>query len=161
MIKHGKIYPIIGERIPHSHLDPIKKHVTRGIADSKEKLVLEPLACDVKGAKKYNGQQCVIAKCLTRTMHPEAVAVGRSMAFVVVDGLAIRFVLPSASRKAVEEFDTRGRVKRAPIILNPVNKMWRLRTKRAARPKRLNIGAHSKSRIKKIGVRAVGGGIFL
>jgi len=161
MIKHGKIHQVVEPHTPHSHLDPIKEFVTKGIADAKEALVLEPMACDIKGAKRFNGQQCVIAKALTRTLKPQAVAVGRSLAFVVIDGLALRFALPTASRKAVEEFDERGRVKRAPIELRPVCRSQKLRVKRAPRPRPENALRHADKprRSRKFGVRAVGGGI--
>src|SRR5260221_12049570 len=108
MVKHGKIYKIGS---PHKqHLSPIMGYVTKGVADAVEDIALQPQACDARGAKQFDSQQCVIAKCLSRTLHPQAVAVGRSLAYVVFDGLAIRFAVPAASRRVVEEFDTRGRV---------------------------------------------------
>lgn len=161
MLKHGPVHKMYGtgSAHSHSHLDPIKDFVTKGVADSRQRIVLQPMACDVKGAKKHSGQQCVIARALNRTLKPQAVAVGRSMAFVVVNGLAVRFSLPKASTKVVDEWDEYGRVKKAPIELHPVAPSQKLRAKKAA-PSREVTGAKRK-RMKKIGVRAVGGGIAL
>ena len=156
MIKHGKIYPIHG--IAKSHLKPIAEFVTKGVADSKENITLTPKACDVKGAKRFNGQECVIAKALTRTLKPQAVAIGRSTAFAVFNGLAVRFLVPKASRLLVEEFDQRGRARSAPIDLCAPFKSQRIRAKKVGG----NTGpAHQKkkSRMRPYGVRAVGGGI--
>lgn len=158
MIKHGKIHPIIAERIPHSHLDPIKEFITKGIADARETVVLQPQACDVRGAKRHNGQQCVIAKALQRVHKPQAVAVGRSLAYVVFNGLAIRFKMPDASRKVIEEFDSRGRVRVAPIELRVVEPSWRLRAKRVPRVK-TGRKTQTRARTKRLGVRAIGGGV--
>lgn len=163
MIKHGKIFPFHSStgKAP-SHLSPIKHLVTKGIADAKEKIVLQPLACDVKGAKRHNGQQCVIAKALTRTLHPQAVAVGRSLAYVVFDGLAIRFQLPAASRALVEEFDERGRARNAPVELLAITKSWKLRKPQSVdlrQRDRSKEDGPKKSRVRKYGVRAAGGGV--
>lgn len=155
MIDHGKIYKVGS---PHKqHLSPIMGYVTKGIADAAESITLQPQACDVRGAKQFDAQQCVIAKCLTRILHPQAVAVGRSLAYAVFDGLAIRFAVPGASRKVVEEFDRRGRVVRAPIVLLAVPPSWRIGSLRAAGYKR----GGTKRRMKKLNVRAVGGGIVM
>lgn len=160
MIKHGPIQKL--ERKGQgfnftSHLEPIKEFVTRGIADAKEKIILQPQACDVRGAKKFDGQQCVIAKALKRTMKPQAVAVGRSLAYVVMDGLAIRFRMPTGAQKVVEEFDSRGRVRNAPIELSTIFKSWKLQAKRR-QLSRANGKTH-KRRTKKLQVRAIGGGV--
>lgn len=159
MLKHGKIHKVVDAHVPHSHLDPVKEFITKGIADAKEPIVLEPQACDIRGAKRFNGQQCVIANALTRTLKPQAVAVGRALAFVVIDGLALRFSLPAASRKVVEEFDERGHVKRAPIELRPVCQSQRLRAQRAPRPKKSRDEPVKRARTKRVGVRAIGGGV--
>jgi hypothetical protein len=158
MIKHGKIYPLNGH---HSHLDPIREFVTKGVADAKEKIVLEPRACDVRGAKRFNGQQCVIAKALTRTAKPEAVAIGRNAAFAVFDGLAIRFAVPAKSREVVEEFDEKGRVRKVPIELVPADKGNRLHKRQGVRGLRTREGMEPNRRkyVKRYGVRAVGGGV--
>lgn len=158
MIKHGKIHPIQVRGRPNSHLAPILKFITKGVADAKEAIVLQPQVCDVKGAKRHNSQQCVIARAFNRVLKPQAVAVGRSLAFAVFDGLAVRFTMPNASRKMVEEFDQRGRARIAPIHLNPVNKTWRLGNPRKAASGKKD-GSRPTKRYKKIGVRAVGGGI--
>jgi hypothetical protein len=158
MIKHGKIHPLKTTGRPNSHLEPIMKFITKGVADARESIRLQPQSCDVKGAKRYNGQQCVIAKAFTRTLKPEAVAIGRSLAYAVFKGLAIRFAVPASSRKLVEEFDQRGRVHLAPITLSKVNPAWRLGgddRNRAHKPPTSTIV----KRTKKIGIRAVGGGI--
>lgn len=163
MIKHGKINKSYGRQLvgTNSHLRPIREFVTKGVADALEGITLMPLACDVKGAKRLNPQQCVIARALSRVLKPEAVVVGRSMAFVVLDGLAVRFQVPMAAREAIEEFDTRGRVHRAPIALKPVPPSQRL-TDRARYPEtritRIKDGPKIK-RMKRLGVRAVGGGV--
>ncbi len=157
MVKHGKVYKIYGHH--KQHLSPIMGYVTKGIADATESLTLQPQACDVRGAKRYDAQQCVIAKCLSRHLHPEAVAIGRSLAYAVFDGLAIRFSVPAASRKVVEEFDERGRVVRAPIVLSVVPPSWSIKSFRKG-------GGHghggvAKRRMKKLNVRAVGGGVVM
>lgn len=157
MIKHGRIYKFENNRGSKQHLDPIKKFVTKGIADSKEKVVLKPQACDVKGARRHNPQQCVIAKCASRVLKPDAVAIGRSLAYLVFDGLAVRFYVPPISRRLVEEFDTVGRVRSLPIQLNPIFDSWKL----GSRPSGSSKTKPSKKplkRARKIGVRAVGGG---
>jgi hypothetical protein len=159
VIKHGPIHPFRGKGLSASHLDPIKDFVTRGIADAKEKIVLKPMACDVKGAKRYNGQQCVIAKALHRTLKPEAVAVGRSLAYAVFRGLAIRFRLPAASRQLVEEFDTKGRARSAPVELLDINPTWRLKNPGRGESKPRKKSSVKRARTKKYGVRAVGGGV--
>lgn len=158
MIKHGKIHPILEAHVPHSHLDPIKKFITKGIADARENLVLQTQACDVKGAKRHNSQMCVIAKCLKRTHRPQAVAVGRSLAYAVFNGLAIRFSLPQASRELVKEFDQRGRARNAQISLHAPCKSWKLRADVRPRNAKKKKGG-TRSRTKPYGVRAVGGGI--
>lgn len=158
MVKHGKIYPVYG---PHKqHLSPIMGYVTKGIADATESLTIHPVGADVRKAKRYDAQQCVIAKCLARELHPQAVAIGRSLAYAVFDGLAIRFSIPNASRKTIEEFDERGHVVRAPITLAAVPPSHTLP---ALRKKRGPPGKHSgeQRRVKKINVRAVGGGIVM
>lgn len=157
MVKHGKVYKVYGHH--KQHLSPIMGYVRKGIADAVESITLQPEACDIRGAKRFDGQQCVIARCLNRRLHPQAVAVGRSLAYAVFNGLAIRFVMSNASRRAVEEFDERGRVVRAPIVLGavPVSQtLARLRTKGGDGKKTGN-----KRRAKKIQVRAVGGGIVM
>lgn len=164
MIKHGKIHQFYGHSTAseHSHLEPIKKHVTKGIADAREKVILQPLACDVRGAKKFDGQQCVIAKALSRVHKPQAVAVGRSVAYAVFDGLAVRFKVPEASRHLIEEFDSSGRVRKAPIELHPIQKSWRLGSQsRSGNKPRKAASSKQKRRspTKKYGVRAIGGGI--
>ena len=163
MIKHGKVHPIKkggNDGKTPSHLMPILKFVTKGIADAREKIVLQPQACDVKGAQRFNGQQCVIAKAFTREYHPKAVSVGRSLAYAVFNGVAVRFRVPTASRHLVEEFDASGKVKKAPIVLERINPSWNLTKQRArkkvAKPKYLK--AKTK-RATKFGVRAIGGGI--
>lgn len=161
MIKHGPIQQIKDTGISKATLLPIRSFITRGIADAKEGIALQPLACDVKGAKRFNGQQCVIARVLNRTMHPQAVAVGRSVAYAVFDGLAVRFQVPIASRRLVEEFDTRGKASNAPGSLTTVCKSWKL-TKRITAPKKhkKKVG-QKRSRIKHIGVRAAIGGMII
>lgn len=163
MIKHGKIHKLFGraKANTHSHLDPIKKFVTKGITDAKEPIVLQPMACDVRGARRFDGQQCVIAKALTRIHKPQAVAVGRSFAYAVFDGLAVRFQVPIASRRLIEEFDSSGRVRKAPIELRAVHPSLRLRLKRQSPDKRKrDLEAEPKrKRARRYGVRAIGGGI--
>lgn len=161
MIKHGKVHKLYGKSTGgnHSHLEPIREFITKGIADASEKVVIHPLACDVKGAKRYDGQQCVIARALTRTMHPQAVAVGRSLAFVVFKGLAIRFRVPAASKKLVEGFDQRGRVRNAPVELCAINPAWSLHKQQSKRKPRVHTAKQPRRRMKRYGVRAIGGGI--
>lgn len=163
MIKHGKVHQLFGgaKANTHSHLDPIKEFVTKGIADAKEPVVIQPLACDVRGAKRFNGQQCVIAKCLTRTHKPQAVAVGRAFAYAVFNGLAIRFMVPVASRRLIEEFDQHGRVRKAPIELHAVVPSLRLRKKAQSPDARTRDQKNEpkRSRVRKYGVRAIGGGV--
>ncbi len=160
-VKHGRIHPLVrngaGFSFP-SHLDPIKDFITKGIADAKEGITLQPRACDVRGAKRFDGQQCVIAKALRRTLHPQAVAVGRSLAYVVVNGLAIRFRMPPASKRLVEEFDSQGRVRKAPIELCSINPAWSMTKMRTARTNKPNRAGKTKRRAKKYEVRAIGGG---
>lgn len=158
-IKHGKIYSIDKKQAIRTHLGPIKELVTRGIADAHESITLQPKACDIKGAKRHNGQHCVIAKALQRTLHPQAVAVGRSLAYVVVEGLAIRFIVPKASRKLIEEFDQRGKASVAPVTLSAVNPTWKMSAMRARRPKKQSGAVTKRARTKSLGVRAIGGGI--
>lgn len=158
--KHGKVHQYYGNGKvgANSHLEPILRYVTKGVADAKENIVLEPKACDVKGAKRFNGQQCVIARALTREHKPQAVAIGRSLAYAVFDGLAVRFEVPMSSRKVIEEFDAEGRVRRAPILLQAVRKEWALRKKGHAKTSRS--GPYKKrASTQKFGVRCVGGGM--
>ena len=159
MIKHGKIHPLRTRGRPNSHLEPILKFITKGVADARETVQLQPQACDVKGAKRHNGQQCVIAKAFTRVHKPQAVAIGRSLAFAVFNGLAIRFVVPADSRKLVEEFDQRGRARLAPITLSKVNPSWHLGGDDRKRTPTHKRTGEKRQRTKKIGVRAVGGGV--
>lgn len=159
MIKHGKIYPLRTRGRPNSHLAPIMKFITKGVADAKESITLQPQACDVKGAKRYNGQQCVIAKAITRVHRPQAVAIGRSLAFVVFDGLAIRLRVPAASRKLAEEFDQRGRARLAPVKLEHMNPSWKLGGDGRTRTTKPNRTGEKRTRTKKIGVRVAGGGM--
>lgn len=156
MIKYGKIYKVVGHH--KQHLSPIMGYVTRGVADAIESVTLESQSCDVRGAERLNPQQCVIAKCLNRSLHPQAIAIGRSLAYAVFDGLAIRFSVGDAARKVIEEFDERGRVVRAPIVLSVPPRSQRLRALRAGGKGR-NPGL--KRRMKKLNVRAVGGGIVM
>lgn len=151
-IKHGKVYKVYPRH--RQHLTPIMKYVRRGLADAKEPIVLQPEACDVRGAKKYNGQQCVVARCLNRLLKPEAVAVGRAMAYAVFDGLAIRFFVNTSARRAVEEFDEKGRVKRAPIVLAAVPKSQLIQNNRRRGGTERSTGKHR----RKFGIRAIGGG---
>lgn len=157
MVKHGKIYKIYGNH--KQHLSPIMGYVTEGVADATESVTLEPQACDVRGAERFNPQQCVIAKCLNRSLHPQAIAIGRSLAYAVFDGLAIRFVVRNAARKVVEEFDERGRVVRAPIVLSVPPRSQKLRAPYTGGNRGRNPGL--KRRMKKLNVRAVGGGIVM
>lgn len=160
-IKHGKIHPFQKPGVSRSHLDPIAKYVTKGVCDARESVVIEPQACDVKGAKRFNGQQCVIAKALTRIHKPEAVAVGRAFAYIVQDGLAIRFKLTKFATKVVEEFDQRGRARNVPIELGPVPKNLHFGKKKqsADTRKTRDPSAPKKKRMKRIGVRSIGGGM--
>lgn len=159
-IKHGKLYPLHGKGHGNtpSHLDPIEHHITRGITDAHESITLQPKACDVKGAKRFNGQSCVIAKALKRVLHPQAVAVGRTLAYVVVNGLAFRFQVPLSSRKLIEEFDTRGKASLAPVELRRVNKSWEIKNNRSAGqgPRKRKGGTRKHL---KYSVRAIGGGV--
>lgn len=159
MIKHGPIYKVDATGISKSHLEPIMAFVTRGIADAKEKITLTPQACDVKGAKRFNGQQCVIARCLTRSMKPQAVAVGRSLAYAVFKGVAVRFRVPPASQKLVEEFDQRGRARSAPFDLSPIFSSWKLGAQRNVRKTAKKKNPVKRVHTKQMGVRAAGGGI--
>jgi hypothetical protein len=156
VIKHGKIYSIHSKML--KNLKPIQKYITKGIADSRENFVLEPLACDMRGSKRYDTGQCVIARGLKRVLHPEAVAVGRSNAVVVVEGLAIRFTIPKRSRDLVDEFDQRGKVKKAPIVLMAVTKSWRIG---AGKHKARGSKIPKQTRSRKYGVRAAGGGMVV
>jgi hypothetical protein len=159
MIKHGKIHPLKTTGRPNSHLEPIMKFITKGVADARESIKLQPQVCDVKGAKRYNGQQCVIAKAFTRALKPQAVAIGRSLAFAVFNGLAVRFVVPASSRKRLEEFDQKGRVHLAPITLCKVNPTWRLGEDVRKRTKDFVRTGTIRPRTRKLGVRAIGGGV--
>lgn len=161
MIKHGPIQTYYHrshkDALIKSHLEPISKFVTKGIADATQSITLDLQKCDVKGAKRFDGQKCVIAKALTRVFKPDAVAVGRSRAYVVIKGLAIRFNTASASQKTLEEFDDRGRAHLIPVKLLKVCKSQRLGSKQkthtdADKPVK-------RARARKIGVRAAGGGI--
>lgn len=152
MIKHGKVYKVYTRH--RQHLTPIMKYVRRGLADAKEDVILQPESSDVRWAKKYNGQQCVIARCLNRLFKPEAVAVGRALAYAVFDGLAIRFFVNTSARKAVEEFDDKGRVKRAPIVLRAVPKSQLIQVNRRRGGTGRSTGKHR----RKFGIRAIGGG---
>lgn len=158
MIKHGKIHPLESRGRPNSHLEPIRKYITKGVADARESIKLQPQVCDVKGAKRFNGQQCVIAKAFTRVYKPKAIAIGRSLAYAVFNGVAVRFVVPIDSRKLVEEFDQRGRARLAPITLSKVNPSWHLGGDNRKRTPKFTKG-EKRSRVKKIGVRAIGGGV--
>lgn len=161
MIKHGKIYKVSKTHMT-TYLAPIMEFVTKGVADAKEKVVLSPKACDVRGAQRFNAQMCVIARNLTRERKPEAVSVGRTLAYAVFDGLAIRFRMPHASRAAAEMFDQSGRVKRAHIELWPINKTWLLRTKQRGSGRRSGAKKGPKlERARRWGVRAIGGGVVL
>lgn len=154
MVKHGKVYKAYTSH--RQHLTPIMKYVKRGLADAKEDIVLQPQREDARGARRYNGQRCVIAKCINRQLKPEAVAVGRSLAYAVFNGLAVRFFVSSKARKTVEEFDERGHVKRAPIVLSAVPKSQLIQNNRARghTSRRKSTG---KPR-QKAGIRAIGGG---
>lgn len=161
-MKHGKIQPLSEHHI--SHLKPIQKFITKGVCDAHEGIVLKPQACDVKGAKRFNGQQCVIAKALTRTHKPQAVAVGRSFAYVVIKGLAIRFQMSNPAKTVVEEFDTKGRSRIVPIALRAVWPAVRFDKKKSQSldPRtpadRAAAKLAPKKRMRKLGVRAIGGG---
>lgn len=159
MIKHGPIQKFEANPIFPSHLSPIKEHVTRGIADAREDITLDLRSCDVRGAKKHNGQNCVIAKALTRLYKPQAVAVGRSLAYVVFRGLAVRLRVEGFARNVVEEWDSRGRVRVAPVVSKSINKTWRLGTPQRgeSRPKKRT--GKKRARVRKLGVRAIGGGV--
>src|SRR5258708_28869933 len=99
MIKHGKIYQVHGHH--KQHLSPIMGYVTKGVADATESITLQPQACDVRVAKRFDSQRCVIAKSLSRIMTPQAVSIGRSLSYAFFDGLASRFMAPADSRTAV------------------------------------------------------------
>jgi hypothetical protein len=160
MIKHGKVHPLSNRGRPVTHLDPIRKFVTKGIADARETIKLEPQACDMRGAKRFNSQQCVIAQAFKRTYRPQAVAIGRSLAYAVFNGLAVRFVVPISSRKVIKEFDERGRVQVAPITLCKVNPQWKLTVQRRGNAaKSSKKPSQPRHRMKKYGVRAIGGGV--
>lgn len=160
-IKHGKVYPVKYKSGGKTHTSPIEEFITKGKADAKQKITIQPLACDVKGAKRFNEQQCVIAKCLNRTFKPEAVAVGRSLAYVVIDGVAIRFKMPLASKRLVDEFDQRGRARSAPVELIPPHKSWTIgnRPQKPDTRKSRKKNAVKRPRGKRIGTRVAGGGV--
>lgn len=152
MVKHGKVYKVFTKH--RQHLTPIMKYVRRGLADAKESITLQPESCDARGAKRYNSQQCVIARCFNRVYKPEAIAVGRNLAYAVFDGLAIRFFVNNSARKAVEMFDEKGLVKRAQIVLSAVPKSQLVQANRARGGTSRGTGKHR----KRAGVRAIGGG---
>lgn len=160
MIKHGPVYPYIGNKdsLRNSHLFPVAKFVTKGIADAREDIQLDLQVCDIKGAKRFNGQQCVVAKALNRKFKPQAVAVGRSMAYVVIKGLAVRFNMGKSATKIAEEFDARGRAHLTPIKLLAVAESQKLRTRKSKVHTETGKG---KKRMKKLGVRATGGGVVI
>lgn len=159
MIKHGAVHLVKTTGISTATLMPIRELVTKGVADAKENITLHPQACDVKGAKRFNGQQCVIAKCVSRTLKPQAVAVGRSLAYVVFKGIAIRFYLAPAAQRLVKEFDQKGRATNAPITLNAVFPSWGLKKRTTSKTKSNNPHPVKRRRSKKLGVRAAFGGI--
>lgn len=92
---------------------------------------------------------------------PDAVAVGRSYAYAVFNGLAVRFMVPLASRRLIEEFDSNGRVRKAAIELHAIAPSWRLgkRPQQADTRKRDQKKEKKRSRARRYGVRAIGGGI--
>jgi hypothetical protein len=159
MIKHGKVYPFKG-RAP-SHLDPILEFVTKGWADAKEDIDLQLELCDVKGAVPFNGQRCVLARGLKRKLRPDAVAVGRSLVYVVIDGIAIRFRLSSDGRRSVKEFDGRGCCRLVSIRLLAPNRSNRLDVSRHTGKPPQGLRKSPKSRVRQLGVRAVGGGVVV
>jgi hypothetical protein len=82
--------------------------------------------------------------------------VGRNFAYAVFDGLAIRFFVNGCARKAVEMFDEKGLIKRAPVMLSAIPKSQLVQVNRK-RGGTTRASAHPKRR-KRIGVRAIGGG---
>jgi hypothetical protein len=153
-IQHGKVYKVYTRH--RQHLTPIMKYVRRGLADAKETITLQPEARDCRGARRYNSQECVVARCFNRVYKPDAIAVGRNFAYAVFDGLAIRFFVNQRTRKAVEMFDEKGLIKRSPVILSAVPKSQLVQVNRkrggTTRPR------GTPKRRKRIGVRAIGGG---
>lgn len=161
MIKHGPIMKKYGKTqiAKHSHLAAIAEYVTKGICDAKENVVIQPQACDVKGAKQFSSQHCVIARAFNRTFKPEAIAVGRSTAFAVFNGLAVRFLLRKATTKLVDEFDLKGRVRRAPFTLFAANPANTLVGKDKKQHMKKTKSKEKAKRIRRLNVRAVGGGV--
>lgn len=156
MIKHGKIHPFIKRGA--THLEPVREYITKGIADATAKISLQPERCDIRGAKRRNGQQCVVARVINRKIHPDAVAVGRAYTWIIVDGVGIRFRNPQTLTKYIEVFDEHGKASTMPVELWPITPNGRLRCKqiRSSKPR------PAKTRrpvMKKIGVRAIGGGM--
>lgn len=160
-IRHGKVYPMNHKGLSKSHLGSIAEYVTRGVADAKDPLILETKVCDITGAKRHDPERCVVARCVTRTQDVEAVAVSRTMTYVVQGGVAIRHVNPSFERHYIEEWDARGRSHPARVKLLPVNASWRLGNPRGVgtTKNRNRVAVAKRPRTRRLGVRAVGGGV--
>lgn len=164
MIRHHKIIALesIGPR-GQKQLDPIRKFITKGVADAKDSLTLTTKACDAQGAKQFNPQHCVIAKCADRTLHPKAISVCRSAAYLVFNGVAIRYVVAGNTVGFIDRFDQDGVTIHRPVVLSAPSKTARIGAPHpaggtdATKPDRKR-KKNKPARVVKMGVRALNGG---
>lgn len=157
-IRHGKAVSINRAGRPFEQLDLFEQGTILRVADALQKFILHPMKADVLGAKRHNPRACVIARGLIREFKADGAAVGRHSAYVVKNGLAIRFFLKENTRKVVEEWDEKGKVRIAPIELSAFSQTQKLGRRSSSGKVRPGTG-HRKLRKAKSGVRAIGGGL--
>lgn len=157
-IKHAKVRSLdyMGVK-SRTQLRPIRNLVS-GIADALESVTLKVKPCDVEGADELNPQSCVVAKALSRSFSPEAVSVCRTVAFIVKNGVAIRFMLRDKNRELIDDFDKHGIFPHRTITLSAPGGGDRLGEPHRRRP---GTGSRPQRRPKaiKIDVRALSGGL--
>lgn len=162
MIKHHKVHPweSLGA-LTKKQLTPIRKHIKDGVADSKESITLMIEKCDMNGAKRFDPQNCVLAQLAERKLHPRAISVSRSVAYLVFNGIAVRFCLHKTSRRYVDAFDKQGVVIHRPVTFSAPSKSGLIGNYDRAKRK---LGGKRKIRkhiSQTIGVRALDGGMIV
>jgi hypothetical protein len=82
--------------------------VVTKVRDSKRNSIIEVTKQDQAIAKRYKHKECAMAVACKRANKADGVVISRSVAYVIKDNVATRFLLPPSVQKEVVSFDRGG-----------------------------------------------------
>lgn len=78
------------------------------VKDASRNVTIEVTKKDINSSQVKNLKSCAIAQACKRAMHLDGVVISRSIAYLVKDKHAIRYVLSDAATKEIIAFDRGG-----------------------------------------------------